>query len=186
MATHSSIHAWKIPRTEKPGDYSPWGYGESDTTEVTQHISTRLGRIWLFLSIAAAKSLQSCLTLSDPMDCSLPGSIQGIFQARVLEWSAIAFSDFFFFKYQIMVIFQYQNRHYYQLRCYYFSFRLLKKIFFYFWLSQVLVEARAQLLWLARLVSSSRVCGIRVPPDQGSNPSLLHWQCFVKSFLKFL
>ena len=33
---------------------------------------------------------QSCLTLSDPMDCSLPGSsIHGIFQARVLEWSAI-------------------------------------------------------------------------------------------------
>ena len=37
---------------------------------------------------------QSCLTLSDPMDCSLPGSsIHGIFQARVLEWGATAFSD---------------------------------------------------------------------------------------------
>ena len=36
---------------------------------------------------------QSCLTLSDPMDCSLPGSsIHGIFQARGLEWGAIAFS----------------------------------------------------------------------------------------------
>ena len=36
---------------------------------------------------------QSCLTPSDPMDCSLPGfSIHGIFQARVLEWGAIAFS----------------------------------------------------------------------------------------------
>ena len=36
---------------------------------------------------------QSCPTLSDPMDCSLPGSsIHGIFQARVLEWCAIAFS----------------------------------------------------------------------------------------------
>ena len=35
---------------------------------------------------------QSCLTLSDPMDCSLPGSsIHGSFQARVLEWGAIAF-----------------------------------------------------------------------------------------------
>jgi len=31
--------------------------------------------------------VQSCLTLSDPMDCSLPGSsVHGIFQARVLEW----------------------------------------------------------------------------------------------------
>ena len=37
---------------------------------------------------------QSCPTLSDLMDCSLPGSaVHGIFQARVLEWSAIAFSD---------------------------------------------------------------------------------------------
>ena len=37
---------------------------------------------------------ESCLTLSDPMDCSLPGSsVHGIFQARVLEWGAIAFSD---------------------------------------------------------------------------------------------
>ena len=36
---------------------------------------------------------QSCPTLSDPMDCSLPGSsIHGIFQAGVLEWGAIAFS----------------------------------------------------------------------------------------------
>ena len=35
---------------------------------------------------------QSCLTLRDPMDCSLPGSsVHGIFQARVLEWVAIAF-----------------------------------------------------------------------------------------------
>ena len=36
---------------------------------------------------------QSCSTLRDPMDCSLPGSsVHGIFQARVLEWGAIAFS----------------------------------------------------------------------------------------------
>ena len=38
---------------------------------------------------------QLCLTLSDLMDCSLPGSsIHGIFQARVLEWGAIAFCSF--------------------------------------------------------------------------------------------
>ena len=37
---------------------------------------------------------QSCPTLSDPMECSPPGSsVHGIFQARVLEWGAIAFSD---------------------------------------------------------------------------------------------
>ena len=43
---------------------------------------------------AAAGSLQLCPTLSDPMDCSLPGSAtHGIFQTRVLEWGAIAFSE---------------------------------------------------------------------------------------------
>ena len=40
-----------------------------------------------------SEDAQLCPTLSDPMDCSLPGSsIHGIFQARVLEWGAIAFS----------------------------------------------------------------------------------------------
>ena len=43
---------------------------------------------------AAAKSLQSCLTLCDPMDCSLPGfSVHGILQARTLEWVAISLSN---------------------------------------------------------------------------------------------
>ena len=43
---------------------------------------------------AAAKSLQSCLTLHDPMDWSPPGSpVHRIFQARVLEWDAITFSE---------------------------------------------------------------------------------------------
>ena len=48
----------------------------------------------MFIACAqAAKSFQSCPTPSDPMDCSLPGSsVHGIFQARVLESGAIAFS----------------------------------------------------------------------------------------------
>ena len=33
MATHSSILAWRIPWTEEPGGYSPWGHKESDTTK---------------------------------------------------------------------------------------------------------------------------------------------------------
>ena len=46
-------------------------------------------------SAAAAKSLQSCLTLCDPIDGSPPdSSVHGIFQARVLEWVAVAFSYF--------------------------------------------------------------------------------------------
>ena len=41
-----------------------------------------------------SEDAQSCPTLSDSMDCSPPGfSVHGIFQARVLEWGAIAFSD---------------------------------------------------------------------------------------------
>ena len=48
---------------------------------------------------------QSCLTLRDPMDCSLPGSSDhGIFQARVLEWGAIAFSNFINNPYQKSII----------------------------------------------------------------------------------
>ena len=46
---------------------------------------------------------QSCLTLSNTMDYSLPGSsVHGIFQARVLEWGAIAFSDSYLFKIVIL------------------------------------------------------------------------------------
>ena len=57
--------------------------------------------IWLqsLLSVQSVKVksesevVQSCPTLSDPMDCSLPGStVHGIFQERALEWGAIAFS----------------------------------------------------------------------------------------------
>ena len=45
---------------------------------------------------------QSCPTLSDPMDCSLPGSsIHGIFRATVLEWGAIAFSGAYLIAQQI-------------------------------------------------------------------------------------
>ena len=52
------------------------------------------GQVGARHAAAAAKSLQSCLTLSDPMDYSPPGSsTHGIFQARVLEWGAIAFSE---------------------------------------------------------------------------------------------
>ncbi|KAI4548392.1 hypothetical protein MG293_000722, partial [Ovis ammon polii] len=51
-----------------------------------------------------SKVAQSCPTLSDPMDCSLPGcSTHRIFQARVLEWGAIAFSVNYLYKIQIQV-----------------------------------------------------------------------------------
>ena len=50
--------------------------------------------ICILAAAAAAKSLQSCLTLCDPIDCSPPGSpVPGILQARTLEWVAISFSN---------------------------------------------------------------------------------------------
>ena len=51
-----------------------------------------LGRIGLNMCVYVGSS-QSCLTLCDPKDCSLPGSsVHGILQARILEWVAIPFS----------------------------------------------------------------------------------------------
>ena len=47
-----------------------------------------------YCAAAAAKSLQSCPSLCDPIDCSPPGSpVPGILQARILEWVAISFSN---------------------------------------------------------------------------------------------
>ena len=58
-------------------------------TQDGQVMVEKSGRMW---STGEGKGKP---TLSDPMDCSLPGSsIHGIFQARVLEWGAIAFSKF--------------------------------------------------------------------------------------------
>ena len=94
--------------------YSPWGCkrgGHNLTTKQQQQIVRykplkylclnnlmvawtqviERKNLYSILAAAAAKSLQSCLTLCDPMDCSLPGSsIHGIFQARTLEWVAIS------------------------------------------------------------------------------------------------
>ena len=81
----------------------------SDSVQPHRWQPTRLPRLWdslgkntgvgchFLLQCMKVKSesevTQSCPTLCDPMDCSLPGSsIHGIFQARVLEWGAIAFS----------------------------------------------------------------------------------------------
>ena len=81
----------------------------SDSVRPHRRQPTRLPRPWdspgknagvgchFLLQCVKVKSesevAESCITLSDPMDCSPPGSsVHGIFQARVLEWGAIAFS----------------------------------------------------------------------------------------------
>ena len=65
-----------------------------DFTELTLSIPSKRVSISRSEPAATAKSLQSCPTLCDPIDGSLPGSlVLGILQARVLEWGAIAFSE---------------------------------------------------------------------------------------------
>ena len=57
-----------------------------NTVEINKYASL------IIIAAAAAKSLQSCPTLCDPIDGSLPGSsVPGILQARILEWVAISF-----------------------------------------------------------------------------------------------
>ena len=59
---------------------------------------------WSCSILIAAALLQSCPTLCDPMDCSLPGSsVHGIFQATVLEWGAIAFSSILILDYFLIL-----------------------------------------------------------------------------------
>ena len=59
----------------------------------------------LFPAAAAAKSLQSCLTLCDPIDNSPPGSSAiGILQARTLEWVAISFSNAWKWKVKVKLL----------------------------------------------------------------------------------
>jgi len=69
---------------------------EADTqmeNKFFKHLSSLLKIGYLQAYTVTVKIAQSCLTLCDPMDCSLPGSsVHEIFQARVLEWIAISFS----------------------------------------------------------------------------------------------
>ena len=61
--------------------------------------STEIGAVWIWVRVSTGRNVgrniaQSCPTLCDPVDCSLPGSsVHGIFQAIVLEWIAISFSS---------------------------------------------------------------------------------------------
>ena len=80
----------------------PFSRRTSQPTDWTQIscITSRFLPVWAtgkfieYAAAAAAKSLQSCLTLCDPIDGSPPGSpVPGILQARTPEWAAISFSD---------------------------------------------------------------------------------------------
>ena len=106
MATHPSTLAWKIPWTEEPDRLQ--SMGSHGVPPSRPHLNTPVHdclhenkMMSAFLSqkighslAAAAKSLQSCPTLCDPIDGSPSGSaVPGILQARTLEWVAISFSN---------------------------------------------------------------------------------------------
>ena len=70
------------------------GIAESDTIERLPSLTVYGRPLVIMDAAAAAKSLQSCLTLCSPIDGSPPGSpVPGILQARTLEWVAISFSN---------------------------------------------------------------------------------------------
>ena len=76
------------PHRRQPTRLPSWG-SPGKNTGVGCHFLLQCMRVK-----SESEVTQSCLTLSDPMDCSLPGFIHGISQARVPEWIAIAFSAF--------------------------------------------------------------------------------------------
>ena len=83
MSNSVRPHRWQPTRLRRPWD-SP-----GKNTGVVCHFLLQCMKVKSESEVA-----QSCLTLSDPMDCSLPGSsVRGIFQARILEWGTIAFSE---------------------------------------------------------------------------------------------
>ena len=123
MLRTQNVHALEDSRRPGPSTASPTGFSQSTRpsplgTLLTAAAAslqscpilcdpTRLPRPWdspgkntgvgchfLLMKVKSeSEVVQSCPTISDPMDCSLPGSaVHGIFQARVLEWGAIAFS----------------------------------------------------------------------------------------------
>ena len=85
MATLSSILVWEIPWTEEPG--------RLQSNAVAKRVGHDLVTKQDSISGAIFMVAKSCLTLCDPVDCSLPGSpVRRNLQARMLEWVAISSS----------------------------------------------------------------------------------------------
>ena len=94
-------HRWQPTRLPRPWD-SP-----GKNTGVGCHFLLQCMKVKSESEVA-----QSCPTLTDPMDCSPPGSsVHGIFQARVLEWGAIAFSGFCLYLFIIPYFLSYLKIH---------------------------------------------------------------------------
>ena len=86
--SHQSCPTLCDPIDDSPPGSCPWD-SLGKNTGVGFHFLLQCMRVK-----SESEVTQSCPTLSDPMDCSLQGSsVHGIFQARVLEWDATAFSN---------------------------------------------------------------------------------------------
>jgi len=87
LSCFSRVQLYVTPQTQPTRLHHPWD-SPGKNTGVGCHFLLQCMKVKSESEVA-----QPCLTLSDPMDFSLPGSsVHGIFQARVLEWGAIAFS----------------------------------------------------------------------------------------------
>ena len=111
MATLSSVLAWRTPGMGEPGglpsmglhrvghNWSDLAAAAAGTYLLFKSNSLRCSFIFcrlssIYAAAAAAKSLQSCPTLCNPIDGTPPGfPVLGILQARTLEWVAISFSN---------------------------------------------------------------------------------------------
>ena len=89
MLSHFSVSNSVLPHRRPPSRLPrPWD-SPGKNTGVGCHFLLQCMKVKSEREVA-----QSCLTLRDPTDCSLPGSpVHGILQARVLEWGAIALSE---------------------------------------------------------------------------------------------
>ena len=100
---------------------------------------------------------QLCLTLSNPMDCSLPGSsIHGIFQATVLEWGAIAFSlpgQAYIFIHKLLTLDRFLTAN--RMRLFFFFFNI--------YLSVLDLSCTCRVFVVAHGLSCSMPCRILVP-----------------------
>ena len=91
MTTHSSILAWEIPWTEVPGGLQFLTQGLNPG--LLHCMQTLYQLSYQGSPITESEIAQSRPTLCNTVDCNLPGSsVNGIFQARMLEWIVISFS----------------------------------------------------------------------------------------------
>ena len=88
------VELWYIPwNTSQRWKGRNYGFGQQ-LVWISEAFHSKYYTLQYLFAAAAAKSLQSCLTLCDPIDGSPPGpTIPGILQARTLEWVAISFSS---------------------------------------------------------------------------------------------